>query len=130
MKKNHIFLAIIFVFTVFVTSCDLNSDSTSTDQTDTLGTVTLTGSIVEAATGNGIASATIRISDGSTVKGATSNSEGVFTTTLEFADDIDLSIIAAKDGYLSDTTNVFAILGATALLAIGGIYFSFINPSF
>jgi len=24
----------------------------------------------------------------------------------------------------------FAILGATALLAIGGIYFSFINPSF
>ena len=24
----------------------------------------------------------------------------------------------------------FAILGATVLLAIGGIYFSFINPSF
>lgn len=24
----------------------------------------------------------------------------------------------------------FGILGATALLAIGGIYFSFINPSF
>ena len=24
----------------------------------------------------------------------------------------------------------FAILGATALLAIGGIYYSFINPSF
>ncbi len=113
MKKNHIFLTIILVFAVFVTSCDLNNDSTSNDQTDTLGTVTLSGTIVEAATGNGISGATIRISDGSTVKGATSNSEGVFSTTLEVSDDIDLLIIGTKDGYLPDTTNVFAILGGT-----------------
>lgn len=113
MKKNHIFLTIILVFAVFATSCDLNNDSTSNDQTDTLGTVTLSGTIVEAATGNGIAGATIRISDGSTVKGATSNSEGVFSTTLEVSDDIDLLIIGTKDGYLPDTTYVFAILGGT-----------------
>ena len=113
MKKNHIFLAFFLILTIFATSCDLNNDSTSIDQTDSLGTVTLTGSVVEAATGNGISGATIRISDGTTVKGATSDSEGLFTITLEAADDIDLLIIGTQDGYLPDTTNVFAIIGST-----------------
>lgn len=118
MKKNHIFLAIILVFAVFVTSCDLSNDSTTKDPTDTLGTVTLTGTIVEAATGNAISAATIRISDGSTVKGATSNSEGVFNSILEVADDVDLVIIGTKEGYLPDTTNVFAIVGSTTQVPI------------
>ncbi|MCW8850747.1 MAG: hypothetical protein OQJ81_12265, partial [Melioribacteraceae bacterium] len=118
MKKNHIFLAIILVFALFITSCDLSNDSSTTDQTDSLGTVTLMGTVVEAATGNAISAATIRISDGTTVKGATSNTEGVFSTTLEVADDLDLLIIATKDGYLPDTTNVFAIVGGTTQVPI------------
>lgn len=112
MKKNHIFLSIILMFALFFTGCEVASDSTSSGGTDSLGTVTLSGTVVEASTGNGIPDATIRISDGSTVKGTTTNSQGVFSTTIETAEDVDLVIIGTRDGYLPDTTNVFAIIGS------------------
>ena len=109
MKKNHIFLSIIITFALFLNSCELNKDSSDSD-TDTLGTVTLSGLVVEASTGNAISGATIRISDGLTVKGTTTNTLGVFSATFETEEDVDLEIIGTRDGYLPDTTSVFAII--------------------
>lgn len=109
MKKNHIFLAIILTLGLLLSSCDVNEDASS-DDSDTLSTVTLSGTVVEASTGNGISGATIRITDGSTVKGTTTNSLGVYSTTFSTSDDVDLEIIGTRDGYLPDTTNVFAII--------------------
>lgn len=110
MKKNHIYLAIILTLSLFLASCDINEDSSSDDDSDTLSTVTLSGTVVEASTGNAIYGATVRISDGSTVKGTTTNSLGVYSTTFSTSDDVDLEIIGTRDGYLPDTTSVFAII--------------------
>lgn len=110
MKKNHILLALITVIALFISSCDIgNNNSSDSSTTDSVYTVTLSGSVVDGTSGNAISGATIRISDGTTIKGTTTDAGGDFSTTLEVTEDIDYTIIAAKDGYLSDTTNVFAI---------------------
>ncbi len=113
MKKNYILIAFLTLIAAFISSCELKDDtSTNSDGSDSTYTVTLTGDVVEASTGNGIGGATIRISDGETVKGTTTDDAGEFSTTIEVTQDVDLAIIATKDGYISDTTNVFAIKNA------------------
>lgn len=119
MKKNLILFALLAIFTLFTTSCDIKDDSsTNSTGTDSTYTVTLTGNVVEAANGNGIAGATIKISDGATVKGTTTGTDGSFNTTLEVTDDVDLVVIASKDGFISDTTSVFAIKSTVTEVAI------------
>jgi len=110
MKKKIISIAFLSAFAIFISSCELKDDNpTNPTDTDSVYTVTVTGSVVEASSGDGINGATIKIVDGLTVKGTVTDNQGEFSTSIEVADDIDLVVIAFKEGYLADTTSVFAI---------------------
>lgn len=113
MKKEHFLLVLIPLLAVLISSCEIkDNNSTNPNGTDSTYTVTLNGNVVEAATGNPISGATIKIIDGLTVKGAVSDDNGKFSTILDVSDDIDLIIVAFKQGFIADTTTTFAIKNA------------------
>lgn len=112
MKKNYIILSLLSILAFSITSCDFSNDSSSSS-TDSTYTITLIGSVVDATTGNPISSAVLRITDGSSVYGATTSTDGSFTAEIESSEDLDLTVIATKDGYVSDTTTVLAITDET-----------------
>jgi hypothetical protein len=119
MKKEHIFLVLIPLLAILISSCEIKDDtSTSPGEIDSTYTVTLTGDVVEASTGNPISGATIKIIDGLTVKGAVTDDNGKFSSILDVSDDIDLIIVAFKQGYVADTTTTFAIKNATTEVPI------------
>ena len=111
MKKYHILLAITFIVSVFLMSCETKSTdpTTSVDITDSSNAVVLNGQVVASETGNPLSGAIIKVSDGSTVQGATTGSDGKFSISFVLESDADLQIIAFKAGYFQDTTNIFAI---------------------
>jgi len=114
MKKYHILLAITFIVSVFLMSCETKStDPTTsdngTDSTNSTNTVVLSGQVVASETGNPLTGAIIKVSDGSTVQGATTGDDGKFSISYALETDADLQIIAFKAGYFQDTTYIFAI---------------------
>ena len=114
MKKNYIILAMLFISSFFLASCDTkNEDTTDPVLNDSTDAVIVEGKVVAAESGNNLSGAIIKITDGNIVKGATTDAEGEFSTTFEMEDDRDLTIIAFKAGYFQDTTSVFAILNST-----------------
>ncbi len=119
MKKEHFLFVPILLLAMLITSCEIkDDDSTSPGGTDSSYTVTLTGDVVEAATGNPIGGATIKIIDGLTVKGAVTDNNGKYSTVLDVADDIDLVIIAFKQGFIADTTTTFVLKNTTTEVPI------------
>ncbi|GBD90836.1 hypothetical protein BMS3Abin04_01556 [bacterium BMS3Abin04] len=108
MKKYLISSLLIFLVSIFVSSCELKTDSTDNPTNPNLINVTITGQVVDQETGNGLGSATIKITDGDTLTGTSTGSDGKFVTTFGLDKDKDLTIIAVKPGFLSDTITVFA----------------------
>ncbi len=111
MKKYHILLAITFIISIFLMSCETKSTepTTSTSDSDTTNAVVLNGQVVASETGNPLSGAIIKVSDGSTVQGATTDDNGKFSISYALEEDADLQIIAFKAGYFQDTTYIFAI---------------------
>ena len=114
MKKQHFITAVIVTLFFLLISCDSKKeDATDPDQNDTTASVTVQGKVVAAETGEDLADAIIKISDGAIVKGTTTDSEGKFSAVFEMDSDRDLTIVAFKAGYFQDTTQVFAIVYST-----------------
>ncbi len=117
MTKNYLLFAFFLSFTLFFIGCEVGNDNPGSDN-DSTKTITLNGSVVDAYSGDGIANATIKISDGVSVKGTTTNETGGFSTTFPASNDLDLTIIVMKEGYFSDTTAVFAIVNKITKIPI------------
>jgi len=115
MKKNHILIAFALILSIFLMSCETKKDD-PTDSTadDSTNAVTVSGKVVSGESGENLSGAIIKISDGSIVKGTTTDAEGEFSTTFEMESDRDLTVIAFKAGYFQDTTAIFAIVNTTA----------------
>ncbi|MCB0729762.1 MAG: hypothetical protein KDC88_01915 [Ignavibacteriae bacterium] len=114
MKKNHILFVLLTIVAIFVSSCETKKDDpTDTTPDDSTNAVIVEGKVVSAETGDNLEGAIIKITNGSIVKGTTTNSDGEYSTSFEMDSDGDLTIIAFKAGYFQDTTNVFAIINST-----------------
>lgn len=114
MKKNYIIVALLILFITFLTSCDTKkTDPTNPTIDDSTKAVIVQGQVVSATTGDNLEGAIIKISDGSIVKGSTTDADGKFSTLFEMDSDRDLTIIVFKAGYFQDTTSTFAIVGST-----------------
>ena len=114
MKRKHFIFTTLITLLLFLVSCESKKDDPTTpgldDSTDA---VVIQGKVVSSETGDDLADAIIKISDGSIVKGATTDSEGNFSAVFEMGSDRDLTIIVFKAGYFQDTTQVFAIVNTT-----------------
>lgn len=108
--KKYFLSIIIIALTILVSSCKTNPDATSADGA---ATSTLTGKVVNELSGDGIENAIIRVSDGTTEKGATTDENGNYTVEIDLLTDSELKIYTYADGYFNDTSSVFAIKGET-----------------
>jgi len=114
MKKNHLIFAGLIAFLLFITSCETKKDDPTTPGvSDSTSSAVIEGKVVSAETGDNLEGAIIKITDGATVRGSTTDSEGRFSVAFEMENDLDLTVIVFKAGYFQDTTLVFAILNTT-----------------
>ncbi|MBU2444061.1 MAG: hypothetical protein KJ666_00615 [Bacteroidetes bacterium] len=117
-NKNHtnqklIILGFVFIFTVasIINSCKLGTEpDTDTDGTDPQNVI-ITGTVLDKTTGSAIESAVVRIKHDSIETGVTSDNLGKFTKTISIIGSKELTVIASKEGFSSDTVKAFAIAG-------------------
>lgn len=114
MKKNYIITILLLVFLALLNSCDTKTnDPTNTTLNDSTNAVIVQGKVVAAESGDNLSGAIIKVSDGSIVKGATTDADGNYSVVFEMENDADLTVVVFKAGYFQDTTNVFAIINTT-----------------
>ena len=108
MKKYLITSFLVLLISFLVSSCELNKNSTTNPASPTISDITVSGQVVDEETGNGLGNVTIKISDGDTLKGTITGSDGKFVTSFGIDKDKDLTVIAFKPGFFADTAIVFA----------------------
>ncbi|MBI1931048.1 MAG: Ig-like domain-containing protein [Ignavibacteriales bacterium] len=109
MKKNYILFLLTLILIAFVSGCETKTTENN-DNNDTTDAVVLNGQVVAAETGNPLNGAIIKITDGTTVKGATTGTDGKFSASFELTSDAELTVIAFKAGYFQDTTSILGIV--------------------
>ena len=107
MKKTFLY-TVLFASIILLSNCTTNQDSPTSEEP---ATSTIAGKVVNELTGDGIADAVVRASDGSTEKGATTDANGNYSIKIDLIKDTELNLYTYADGYLKDTTTVFAIKG-------------------
>jgi len=107
MKTTFNLFIILIIITAFI-SCTTNQDTTSPDKS---ATSTLSGKIVNEITGDGIENATVRATDGTNEKGATTDADGNYSLKIDLFKDTELTLYTYADGFFNDTSSVYAIKG-------------------
>ena len=112
MKKSLVSLILLFPLILFLFGCEKSDESpTSSELTE----ITISGMVISAQSGDPIDGATIKITDGDTLTGTVTNSQGSYSTVFGIDKDKDLLIIASKGGFLPDTVVIFATKDNPAL---------------
>lgn len=110
-NQKLIILGFVFIFTLasIINSCKLSTEPE--EDTTQPQSVTISGTIIDKSTGSAIESAVVRIKYDSTEVGTTSDNVGKFTKQISIVGSKELTVIASKEGYSSDTAKAFAIAG-------------------
>ena len=92
----------LFTLIIIITSCKVSEkDPISPDGT----TISISGTVTDSTTTLPVEFAVIRILDGTTeMSAATTNTSGVFSTSVSISEDKSLTLSAIKDGYSSYST--------------------------
>ncbi len=99
--KKQLFI-IIFTSIFALVGCKVAEDTTSPDWTSIL----ISGTVIDSITSQPIEYAVIQVLDGTTeLSAATTNSSGVFSTSISITEDKILTLSAIKDGYSSLTSS-------------------------
>ncbi len=115
--KRSVTLFLILPLLLFISSCkktDTTSNPVSGNET---GTVTINGEVIDFTTGSPVANAAIKLfglpPDTTVMKHGFTDANGKYTLEFSVTGGMDLRVVAQKEGYRSDTTNVFAVAGRT-----------------
>ncbi|OGU54713.1 MAG: hypothetical protein A2V66_01155 [Ignavibacteria bacterium RBG_13_36_8] len=114
-------------FTIVVSKDDFISDTTTVfgvmDQTvevpdirlipSTSGTVTFAGTVLNNTTSTGISNAVIKAFNNYISNQTLSDANGDFSLTVTIYEEGEFQISAFKEGYVTDTTTAYALLGGT-----------------
>ncbi|QOJ30147.1 MAG: hypothetical protein HRU80_15220 [Ignavibacteriales bacterium] len=124
MKQSEItkifraLLPLFFAVLILTPGCELATDP----KIETIGgggagtptgNVTITGSVVDAATNAPVDSVTVKVIASSGIFSGSTNSSGVFTLNFNLTLSQAVTLILSKSGYLADTTQVFASVNNT-----------------
>ena len=109
--KKQLFIVFFSIILVLV-SCKVADDTvTSTDST----TITISGTVTDSTSSQPIEFAVVRVLDGTTeLTAATTNSSGIFSSTIGISEDKILSLSVLKDGYSSLTSSFTATTTSTS----------------
>ena len=107
MKKIIYLWTIIGIIVFQINSCEFVAPGEGEVSTN------LSGEVVEAISGNAIANASVKITDGTLQVNTTTNTEGKYSVDISLQEDKELTIVTFKEGYSTDTLKVFANVGST-----------------
>jgi hypothetical protein len=109
--KKQLFIVFFAAILIFV-SCKVADDTvTSPDSV----TITLSGTVTDSSSSSPIEFAVVRIIDGTTeLTAATTNSSGVFSTSIEISEDQILTLSVLKDGYSSLSSSFTVTTSSTS----------------
>lgn len=109
MKKKIFLFMVAAAGLLSFHGCEFgSSDGTNPDVTDN---VTVSGQVVESISGDPIFGATVKLTDGEEVVTTTTDVSGTYSLEIYIADDKELSVIAYKSGYSTDTLQFYASAG-------------------
>lgn len=110
--KNYLFqILAILLLTLTFQSCKLNNEPET--PAGTTQSASVSGEVVDNNTGDPVANAVIRIIGGTADVEAISDAAGKFSASVAISQSTNLTLIALKEGYQSDSTTVFATSGRT-----------------
>jgi hypothetical protein len=115
MKKKIYSGSLILIVILAHLSCEFGVEDETIPE---INDVTLTGQIVEAITGDPIFNASVKITGGISQVNSTTNSDGKFTSTFPLTEDGELTVIAFKEGYSTDTLKFFATVGSSVTVPL------------
>lgn len=105
------FLILISITTlIYFSSCGKSPTQPETPKSET---ITLNGQVIDFESGQPIENAAVKILTDTSQFGTTTDADGKFTKTIPISKSIDLTVIASKENYKSDTVKVFAVPGRT-----------------
>lgn len=102
MKSAKILIISITVLLFLFFSCETPSDNQQQ-------TVTLTGKVIDSETSSPIGNAVVRVMNISPEITELTNSLGEFSVNFELEESRDIQVIASKESYKSDTSDVIAV---------------------
>lgn len=112
MKSRLICFILLIAASIYLNSCKtVTAPEDNTNPGTGGGSLTLTGQVIDKNTGNPIADAVIRFIGASDESQAVTDASGSYKATLTLTKSSELSLIAVKEGYYSDTTSVYAASG-------------------
>jgi hypothetical protein len=112
MKQSKISILVLIILsaTFYFTSCGKSPTQPETPQTET---VTLNGQVIDFESGQPVENAAVKILADTSQYGTTTDASGKFSKTIPVSKSIDLTVVASKENYKSDTVKVFAVPGRT-----------------
>jgi len=113
MKSRLVYFVLFITFSLCLISCktvttapDENSNGSSQG-----GTITLKGQVVDKISGSPVSNGVVRFIGGTEEIQAITDVSGNYTAEVNLDKSVELSLIALKEGYYSDTSKVFATAG-------------------
>lgn len=115
MKKIYTLLFLIPL--LLLTGCQKSDTASNPVTGDESGVVIINGEVVDFSTGSPVANAAISLSgvsaDTTINKSAVSDANGKYTFEFNLRAGLELAVVAKKEGFISDSTKVFAVANRT-----------------
>jgi len=108
LKKHLAGIILLLTFSVIVNSCESDTQVTGGgDEQQTQQTIKLSGQVISKLTGTPIDSAQITVSGLNGQLVFYTDNQGKFNRDITVTTSVNLSLVAAKPGYVTDSLNVF-----------------------
>ncbi len=114
---KRLFAIVLILPLLLIVSCKKTDTASNPVSGSETGTVIINGEVIDFTTGSPIANAAIKLyglpPDTTVIKHGFTDANGKYTIEFSVTGGIDLKVVAQKEGYTTDTTNVFAVAGRT-----------------
>jgi hypothetical protein len=113
-KYKLLALTISIIMFLYISGCKVQSETVGNSSVSGSGTTlksVISGQVVSSKTGIPIDSALVYIYGGSVNSSTITNSQGKYSIQVSLSNNLNLTIISSKTGFVKDTTTIYATAG-------------------
>lgn len=108
LKKRFVEIVLLLIFSVIINSCQSDTQVSGVgEEQQTQKTVQLNGQVISKLTGIPIDSAQVLVNGLSDLFVLYTDSQGKFNGTITVTSSVNLTLVVAKENYVTDSVNVF-----------------------